>query len=267
MPKGRGSDSFKEVTERPCIRCHQLLTLEPGHLLFCTNCGAPQIFLSEELQEQAALEAQRYSERGTAAVPEPAAVDLAAEGTAPASKRNLRRELRARQGRWPLAVEYALLSSGIALGLDFIGLLFAPVLFLAWLWIVSAPILTVGFYNARVRAGRLTAGFAARLGLLTGLLVSAGCAIVFTVSLLLARYALHNGSIDTEIADIVAQVRANTQAQYGNAAQPMLHLLGIPEFRVGFLLWMGAFTAGLYLLVSAATAGLAGLLLSRRKPA
>lgn len=255
------------MTEYPCLRCHQLLTLEKGHLIFCSHCGAPQIFLSEELQEQAALETRHYNERGTAAAAEPAAEELPVDGAASSSKRSQRQALRARQGRWPLAVEYALLSSGIALGLDLAGLVFAPLLFLAWLWIVSAPMLTVGFYNARMRAGRLTAGFAARLGLLTALLVSAGCALVFTLSLLLARYALHNGTVDTEIADAIAQIRANAQAQYGGAAQPMLHLLGIPEFRVGFLLWMGAVTAGLYLLVSAITAGLAGLLLSRRKAA
>ena len=254
------------MTERPCLRCHQLLTLEKGHLGFCPHCGAPQIFLSEELQEEAALEAQRYRERSTAAA-EGTLETVAAETDAPAGgERSLRHGRLVRQGPWPLAVEYALLSSGIALGLDLVGLLFGPVLFLAWLWIVSAPILTVGFYNARVHAGRLTAGFAARLGLLTGLLVSIGCAVVFTLSLLLARYALHNGSVDTQIADAFAQVRA-TQVQYGAAAQPILHLLGVPEFRVGLLLWMGAVTAGLYLLVSTVTAGLAGLLLSRRRPA
>ena len=266
MPKPPRSDSFKEVTERLCIRCHHPLTLEGGQLTFCTVCGAPQIFLSEELQEQTALEVQRYSERATvAAVAPPQPADT--EGMPARERRSLLREHRARQGRWPVAVEYALLSSGIAFGLDLAGLAFAPLLLLAWLWIFSAPTLTVGFYNTRVRAGQVTAGFAARLGLLTGLLVAAGCAIVFTLSLLLARYALKNGSVDAQIAEAMAQIRANAQSQYGSAAAPMLHLLGIPEFRVGFLLWMGAVSAGLYLVLSMATAGLAGLLLGRRRAA
>ena len=217
------------------------------------------------MAEQAALETQRYSERGTEAAESATTEDLLPDGTPAAGKEGRSHGLHTDGAQWRLAVGYALLSSGIALGLDLAGMVFGPVLFLAWLWIVSAPILTVGFYHARARAGRLTAGFAARLGLLTGLLVSAGCALVFSLGLLLARYALHTNGVDTQIADAVAQVRANAQAQYGSAAQPMLRLLGIPEFRVGFLLWMGAVTAGLYLLVSAATAGLAGLLLSRRK--
>ena len=266
MPKPPRSDSFKEVTERPCLRCQHPLTLEGGHLVYCGFCGAPQIFLSEELQEQTALEVQRYSERATAAQ-EPAPDSAGIEGMSPAQRRSLRREHRARQGRWPLAVEYALLSSGIALGLDLAGLLFAPLLLLAWLWIFSAPTLTVGFYNTRVRGSQLTAGFAARLGLLTGLLVSVSCTVAFTLNLLLARFVLKNGTVDTQIADTVAQIRANAQAQYGAASQPMLHLLGVPEFRVGFLLWMGAVAAGLYLLLSTATAGVAGLLLRRRRPA
>ena len=266
MPKPPRSDSFKEVNERPCIRCQHPLTLEGGHLVFCGYCGAPQIFLSEELQEQTALEVQRYSERAAAAQ-EPAPDGPATEGLPAAQRRSLRRERRARQGRWPLAVEYALLSSGIALGLDLAGLVFAPLLTLAWLWIFSAPTLTVGFYNTRVRSSRLSAGFAARLGLLTGLLVSVSCGVVFTLGLLLSRYVLKNGTVDAGIADAIAQIRANAQMQYGAAAQPVLHLLGIPEFRVGFLLWMGTVAGGAYLVLSTATAGLAGLLLRRRRTA
>ena len=232
--------------------------------MFCSYCGAPQIFLSEELQEQAAQEVRQYSERATVAAA-PAEVPENTEGLSTAERRRLRVERRAREGRWPLAVEYALLSSGIALGLDFAGIAFAPFLLLAWLWAISAPILTVGFYNTRTRAAKLSPGFAARLGLLTGLLVAVSAAIVVTLSLVLTRYVLKNGALDAEIASAVTQVKANAQTQYGGASAPMLHLLGIPEFRVGFMLWMAAITAGVYLLISVVTAGLAGVLLGRRR--
>ena len=266
LPKPPRSDSFKEVTERPCLRCHQSLTLEGGQLVYCSYCGAPQIFLSEELQEQAATEVQQYQDRATAAsAPAVEAVDLT--GLPAAERWKVRREMRARRGQWPLAIEYALLSGAIALGLNLAALLFSPLLLLAWLWVVSAPILTVGFYHARRRAGQLTAGFAARLGLLTGLLIFVGCVIVFALGLVVARFALHNITIDGQIADAVAQIRANAQAQYGNAAEPMLRLLGIPEFRVGFLLWMLTVTAAIYLLISTAAAGVMGLVLGRRRPA
>ena len=275
------------IDERPCSRCQHLVPLERGHLVYCSNCGAPQVFLSEELQGQIALEAKRHAERGSdheeagpggfnsenQAAPGAFAMHASAAGgmdtaAAPPSRLDtLRRGVGAGEGRWPLAVESALLSSGIALGLSLSGLLFAPLLLLAWLWIVSAPILAVSFYNARARRARLSPGFAARLGLLTGVLVGVSCAAVLVLSLVLARYVLHNAAIDGQIVLALAQVRTNAQAQYGSAAGPMLHLLTIPEFRAGFMLWVCAVSAALYLLLSAVSAGLTGILLSRRRTA
>ncbi len=266
LPKALGSDSFKEVTERPCIRCQHPLAPDGGQLLYCSNCGAPQIFLSEELQEQTALEVQRYSER-TAVSPASEQEDLNTEGLSASQRRELRRKRQARDGRWPMAVEYALLAGGIALALDALGFTFAPLLLIAWLWAISAPILTVGFYNNRSHSGPLTPGFAARLGLLTGLLIAVSCALMLMVDLVVVRYVFRSGTIDTQIAEAVAQVRNNAQSQYGAASAPMIRLLGIPEFRVGFMLWMGTVSAALYLLVSVATAGVAGLLLGRRRAA
>ena len=234
--------------------------------MYCNVCGAPQIFLSEELQEEAALQVQQYSERTAAAeVAEPSTAG--SEDASRSERRRLRREHRAGASRWPLAVEYALLSSGIALGMDLVGLVLGPVLVLAWLWAVSAPILTVGFYNNRSHSTPLSPGFAARLGLLTGLLVSAGGALAVVVDLVWSRFILKNDIVATQVTAAVAQVRASTEAQSGAAAAPVLHLLGIPEFRVGFLLWVGAVSAAMYLVVAVSTAGVAGLLLSRRKPA
>ncbi len=242
-----------------------------GQLLYCSNCGAPQIFLSEELQEETALEVQRYSERAAAGSAELLAEttgEAATEGTTSAARRETRRRRMAEDGRWPLAVEFALISGGVALGLDAAGMAFDPVLLLAWLWAVSAPILTVGFYNTRSRAVGMTPGFAARLGLLTGVLVTAGCAVVLTADLVLSRFVFRNGVVDREITAAITQLHANAQTQYGNAAAaPIFHFLAIPEFRVGLMLWLAGFSAALYLLVCVTSAGIAGLLLSRRRPA
>lgn len=240
-------------------------------------CGAPQIFLSEELQQQAADENRSYSERAAASLEEPAPESDAA----PLGR--LRRARGRDANRWPMAVEYALLSSGIALALGAGALVFAPLLLLDWIWIASAPILTVSFYNTRAllrmpakfevgvrrdtKAGGLTAGFAARLGLLTGLLILLSSAAVFTLGMVLARFAFHSREIDTELGAAFAQVLKTTQAQYGAEAAPIVRMLGIPEFQVGFLLWMVAVSSALYLLLAGVTAGFAGLLLSRRRPA
>lgn len=272
LPKLPRSDSFKEVRERPCIRCGHLLTLDGGQLLYCSVCGAPQIFLSEELQQQTSLELQRYAERAAAqqSASAPDASDTVQGSDAPqdapslAKAGGLRRQAHLSGGRWPLAVDYALLAGGVALGLDLLGLAFGPVWVFALLWAAGAPVLTVGFFHARAPNGWLRPGFAARLGLLTALLVALGCGVVVTLNLLLSRFVLKNGIVDTAIAAAVSQMRATTEAQSGPGAAPLLHLLGIPEFRVGFLLWVGAVTVAMYLIVAVASAGIAGLLLSRR---
>lgn len=238
-------------------------------------CGAPQIFLSEELQQEAADGIRSYSER-TAAQAEEAEPEA---GSVPLSR--LRQARGQGANRWPVAVEYALLSSGVALALGTGALLFAPLLLLDWIWIVSAPILTVSFFNTRSQgplksnAGEqtrrklplLTAGFAARLGLLTGLLILVSSAVVFTLGMVVARFALHSHEIDKELGAAFAQVRTTTQAQYGEAAAPILRMLGIPDFRVGFLLWMVAVSSALYLLLAGITAGFTGFLLGRRSAA
>ena len=294
MPNLPGSDSFKGVTERPCLRCQMPLTLEPGQLTYCSACGAPQIFLSEELQEQAAEGTRNYTERVAAAAEDPEPET----GAVPAGR--LRRARSRGVNRWAMAVEYAALSSGIAAALGVGALVFPSLLLLDWIWMVSAPILTVSFYNTRRAATQSTVrnraanemgtplgaslethlgtplrglpeaisvGFAARLGLLTGLLVLASSAAVFTLGMVLARFALGSHGIDTELAAAFAQVRTTTQAQYGPAAAPIIRLLGIPEFRVGFLLWMVAVSSALYLLLAGVSAGATGLLLSRRRVA
>ncbi len=276
MPNPPGSDSFKEVTERLCLRCQTPITLEAGQLTYCSVCGAPQIFLSEELQERAAEQTRHYSERAAAA----SVTDPEPENDA-VPRGRLRRARQRRNDRWAVAVDYALLSSGIALALGVGALVFAPLLLLDWIWIFSAPILTVSFYNTRSTGGTdpanpltgplgrqtrgLSPGFAARLGLLTGLLILASSAAVFTSGMLLARFALRSPEVDSVLGAAFAQVRTTTQAQYGPAAAPVLHLLGIPEFRVGFLLWMVAVSSALYLLLAGVSAGATGFLLSRRR--
>ncbi len=255
------------VSNRLCIRCGQPVTLEDGQLVYCSYCGAPQIFLSEELQEQIRADAlPPRTETAPAADIEAAEAADAADGERVPAPPVPHRTPVLGESAWPTAVEYALLSGGIALGLDLGAMLFAPLLILAWLWLVSAPILTVGFYGAR--APRPSAAFAARLGLLTGLLVALGSAVVLTVSLLLTRFAFHGAaSFDTQFAAAVAQARDNAVARYGNAAEPMLRLLYVPEFRVGFLLWMAGIATAGYLLLATVGAGVAGLLLGRRRTA
>lgn len=257
MPLPRTSGSLKRVNERPCIRCHSPVLLEEGHLVYCSHCGAPQIFLSEELQAEIAQETENYHQRLAPAAP----------GADAASNTAWRRS--GLRQSWPRAVRYALVSAAAALLLGLLSLLLPAVGVLSLFWAVAAPILTVGFFFARSTTGPpATTGFAARLGLLTGLLVALAAATVSALSLVLARFVQHStAAFDAQIAALFAQQRTLLLQRMGSAAQPTLDLLAIPEFRVGLLLCMVAFSALLYLLMSTLAATLTGLVLSRRRPA
>jgi hypothetical protein len=242
------------VNERPCLRCAQPVALENGHLVYCSHCGAPQIFLSEELQERIADESRAYAERGAAGS------EVGADGL-PGPPRSLEPA-----EAWPLAIQYALTSAGIALLFCLVSVFVPSVGILAWLWVISAPILVVGFYNARSRGNLPGSSFAARLGLLTSLLVVASCVASVALGLVVTRFVVHHaGSIDAQVSQTFDQAAKNAVARFGPAVTPGLTILRVPEFRVGLMLWMTGVGAACYLFVSTVAAGLAGLLLSRRR--
>ena len=90
--------------------------------------------------------------------------------------------------------------------------------------------------------------------------------MVLTLSLMLTRFAFHGGpGFDAQFTATLAQAAENATARYGAAAEPTLHLLAVPEFRVGFLLWIAAVLTAGYLLLSALAAALAAVLLGRRR--
>lgn len=248
------------MNDRPCIRCQHPVLLEGGHLTYCSNCGAPQIFLSEELQDEIAQQAREYNERSTPAEP-------GAEATPVPRRLPFLRPGDSTQQPWSRAVQYALVSAGVALGLGLLTLLFPLLGIFALIWAVSAPILTVALYNARsLGDAPASSGFAAKLGLLTGILVAFSCASVSALSLVLARFAFHDaGLLDSQLATTFAQQRILLLQRMGSSAQPTLDMLAIPEFRVGLLLVMTAISAAFYLFMSTLAAGLAGAVLGRRR--
>lgn len=231
--------------------------------MYCTHCGAPQIFLAEELQQELEDNARSYFEQTTAAEAEPAAA------SGPALRRAATGLLQRRpdESPWTTAMRFALLSGAGALALGLLSLAVPPVGLLLLIWIMSAPMLTVAFFQARTAdAGTMSFSFQARLGLLTGMLVAACSAIVFVLSMVLSRYVFHDaGVLDAQLAASFEQQRAVLTARLGAEVQPTMHLLTIPEFRVGMLLTVMATCAVFYLLLSTLTAGITGLLVRRRR--
>jgi hypothetical protein len=249
------------VNERPCIRCQHPVLLEGGHLVYCSYCGAPQIFLSEELQAEIAEEARAFQERNA-----PAAAGELAEGAQPPTRRWPRTASPSAQQPWSRAVQVSLFSAAVTLGLGLLSMAFAPTGFLMFLWVVLAPILTVTLYNARTFGeGTATSGFAAKMGLLTGLLVTVACAATGTLRLVLLRFVFHSpAGIDSYLSESFAQQRVLLLQRMGSSAQPTIDMFAIPEFRVGLLLTVVAASAAVYLCLSTLAAGLAGIVFRRR---
>lgn len=231
---------------RICSRCHTVLHREDeGTLVFCWNCGAPQVQLSEELREQ--LDQQIAGQTA-----DPAALDPLPPPVSPTAV------------VWPGAIQCAGLAGAVAAAFGLLSLVLAPVGLLSVFWVVGAPAFVLIIYSGRFRQTHITAGFGARLGALSGLAIILASLTIDTVDLLLRRFAFHNaGPIDLQLADIFAQMRASFVAQASPATGPALSMLAVPEFRAGIILSSAAMVIVFYLLFAATAGAVSGYIRSR----
>lgn len=237
--------------QRLCPRCHYAVTVEDGTLCYCSHCGAPQVRLSEELQGQIATQRDELAER------EAAAANAAPTGPVAPGEID-----------WRGAIQCAALAGAISFLLTLLSEPVPVLVLLSLFWAIGAPIVTLGIYVNRFRRTRIAPGFAARLGLLTGMAVLVGSSIVNVAAMLIQRYALHHGGeFDALFNDRVRALQDALTQQSGAAAAPVVGLLNVPEFRAGMLLGGFAIFAAGYLLFSAAGGAFAGLLRGRRSSA
>jgi hypothetical protein len=238
------------LTSRLCPRCHSVLHREDaGSLVYCWNCGAPQVELSEELLEQFAqqtqLEQQAASDVSRPPVPPPPPTDAIV---------------------WSGAVRYAGLAGAIAAGFTLVSFVLPPVELLTFFWSISAPIVVLGIYAGKFSHSRITAGFAARLGLLCGLFMLLAIVGLNTIHLCLLRFVFHAAAtLDTQITTVFAQEQVMLKAQFGADAAPALHMIAIPEFRAGFVLCCFGIFASMYLAFTTTAGAFAGFLRSRAR--
>ena len=212
-----------------------------GSLIFCYNCGAPQITISEELL----AEAQKQR----------AVLDAGLAGGVLGSQPDA--------VVWPVAIRYAALAGAVAAALTLVSFALPPVELLTWFWAIGAPVVVLGVYNSKIRPTQLRAGFGARLGLLCGLAIFFAMSAIGACGLVVARFVFHSAArVDNYLAAIFAQLRTAVQQQGGPAQAPVLAWLNIPEYRIGLLLWMVTFLLILYLALSALGGAFAALLRS-----
>ncbi len=236
------------MSPRLCPRCHAVLHREEeGSLIFCWNCGAPQVQLSEELREQIdqQISAQHAAANSLAEpLPQPVAPSNAVV--------------------WRGAIQIAGLAGAVAAAFALLSFALPPIVFLSLFWFVSAPIIAMGFYSARFRKTRITAGFGARLGLLTGLAILLVTTTLNTVGLVLDRFVFHNtNELDTQMHTAFEQMRTTFVTQPSPFSKGVLAALAIPEYRVGIMLTSIFIGLGFYLTYSATAGAFAGYLRSR----
>ena len=165
---------------------------------------------------------------------------------------------------WRGAIQCAGLAGAIAAALALLSFALPPVTLLSFFWFVSAPIIVMGIYSSRFRKTLITAGFGARLGLLTGLFILVVTSTLNTIGLVLERFVFHStGELDTQIEKLFAQVQTNFATQSQQSVKMLNDMLAIPEFRAGILLSSIFFGLVLYLAYSATAGAFAGYLRSR----
>jgi hypothetical protein len=238
------------VTSRICPRCHSTLQNDDSNsLVYCWNCGTPQVSLSEELRDQ--LEQQQLAAQQPAA--ETSHTDPIADPTAVL---------------WRRAIQLAGLSGAVFTGLSLLSAALPPVLFLVLIWTLGAPIIVLGIYATRTPRTSITTGFGALLGLLSGLAIAV-CGIIFnTVILLFMRFGLHQGGVlDTQATTQLTQMmlKMNATPEQMSSIQWFIERMKIPEFHAGYTLLGTALVGVMYLVYSSVAGAFAGLLRSRAR--
>ncbi len=232
------------MNERHCHRCDSILHIaSEGALLYCSNCGAPQLVLSEELQDQA-VERQRLERQSTEE-----------ENQLPRSTHSLS------TFDWRLVIRLSLIVCG---ALSALSILLPQLGLLVIAWAPVSPAIVISLYATRARSSRLTGSFGARVGLLCGSFIVVGLALLNTLFLDFVRFVMHRPDFDNSVDALLSQVRAQTIAQSGPQAAGLFDLLSVPEFRAGFFLAGFGLMAAFVLLLTTGGGALAGTFRKRR---
>jgi hypothetical protein len=237
-----------------CHRCGGELPEKSGESPFCPQCGAPQLNL--------ALENQSIQTNGEVADAEPGA-----ESTVAIPPPN------PRQVEWKTAIRCAAGVAAVGAALSVAAIRLDVLSSVSFLWIMSASLITLGFYQKRRPAAWMDVRVGARIGVVVGVCLALELGIALAGVGLVARFGVHAmGSFDAQMTDLIAQMQKTIQQksmQQTNTPIPAgwMEFIGTPEFRAGYALFCCAFaTAGLVVL-SVLGGAFAGLLRMRRRPA
>lgn len=218
---------------------------DEGTLIFCTQCGAPQVVLSEELLTQVEAQAKAAEEGAVGPIMrEPASMV------------------------WAGALRCIGLAGAVAAVLAGLSAVVPAVELLTVLWAIISPVVVIGLFQSRFPLVPITTGFGARLGLVTGLVVAVVLSVADAIELSVRRFAMHGrgmAEFDNMWNGLFAQQQASWTAQFGAAAQPFARALDVPEFRAGIILASMGFAIAMLLAITTAGGAFAGFVRSRVK--
>ncbi len=245
---------MEQTEQYHCHRCGHPLDAAS---LFCAQCGAPQLQISQFDIVDSTSDGSTAEQHGEA--PSPAALP----GQPPDQLQH--------GVQWKSAIIVSLAVSSAA-GVLCILALAAPALStVCFFWVVSASLIALALYRRRVPMAWIDSGVGARIGMLVGIFTACVPTAVSACFLLLMRYAWHRSApFDAQITSAISQgmARAAESNPDPQVLQSTTALLLSPEGRAGYMLafaiMLGAFILG-FSIVSGAVG--AKLIPAPRRPA
>lgn len=225
-----------------CHRCHAALPQhEDGELIYCSHCGTPQLELSEELHSQ---------------IEQLAAQDAGAD-VAPGAQ-----EFKTGDPLWAGAIRYAGLAVAVSAVLTGLATVLPVIGGLSFLWTIASPVVVIGMFHRRYPSSRITPGFGARVGMVTGL----GIAVTMLAGNAIELIMMRRSHAPDFVAAWVSQMKQQPGSlQNADIMQWIDKLNTIPEYRAGLTLMALGFGVGLLLMVTTAAGAFAGFARSRQR--
>ncbi len=209
--------------------------------VFCSQCGAPQLYVSEEATAVVVEDASA----GVAVAARPGAVD------------------------WSAGIPVAAMAGGVALVLYLGGTWMTLLAVLSMVWVLTAGQFAVDQYRRRRPQAVLNAAVGARIGAAAGVMLAVARTAALSLAQWLQRYPMHKGAeMDAQYMQNVRDIEQMMQKVMGAPipAEQMRWMLS-SEYRAWSALGDLALGGVIVLLVAIAGGALAGFLHKRRRAA
>jgi hypothetical protein len=171
---------------------------------------------------------------------------------------------------WKTAIRCATAVAGVGAVLSLGSIQVSLLSSVSFLWIMSASLITLGFYQKRRPAAWMDVRVGARIGVVVGVCLALELGIALAGAGLVARFGLHAmGSFDAQMAQVQLQTVHKAMQQQPNAQLPAwwVGFVNSPEMRAGMMLTVFAFLSAGLVVLSTLGGAFAGLLRMRRGPA